>query len=186
EDSEKEKFLFFPQTVRFIASTSQEQPLINNTRFKERNILDFEAPQELQEAFPYYLSGFDESGAPIWIWQLGRWDIRKWVEIGGEPLKNLEKLGKQMFFRLRESSQNRTEVNDGERTGYISILDMDEYPFRQIAHVQTLKFTLHMIQKLGAALKSHDLKIRYIVNANCIYDLVGIIELFPWRNSRCH
>ncbi|CAG7825792.1 unnamed protein product [Allacma fusca] len=163
---------------------------------EERNILDFEAPQELQEAFPYYLSGYDESGAPIWIFQLGSWDIRKYVEIGGETLKNVEKVGKQMFLRFRESSRNRSEVNDGERTGYISILDMDGYPFRQIAHVQTLKFTLHMIQELGETVKSHDLKFGYVLNANQVFmtlwdsskhfvgELHGYIEIYGNNPSK--
>ncbi|CAG7825794.1 unnamed protein product [Allacma fusca] len=138
---------------------------------EERTIMDFKVPEEVKKDFPYYLSGYDKSGAPIWIWPLGRWEIRKWVGKGGEDLKNVETYANQMFlrFRLSTSPGNLTEVNNVERAGFICIADLDGFPVRKITHAPTLKFTLSLIQEWAASIKAVDVKTVFIINANSIF-----------------
>ncbi|CAG7821959.1 unnamed protein product [Allacma fusca] len=52
----------------------------------DSEIFAFDVPTEIQEEFPYYLSGYDEEGAPIWIFEGGKWDMRKYVEQGGRQI----------------------------------------------------------------------------------------------------
>ncbi|CAG7722039.1 unnamed protein product [Allacma fusca] len=51
----------------------------------EKEILQFVVPNEIQEDAPYALSGYDEDGSPIWLIELGEWEMRKYAEmdVGG-------------------------------------------------------------------------------------------------------
>ncbi|CAG7820826.1 unnamed protein product, partial [Allacma fusca] len=58
-----------------------------NLTFEETaNFIDtqdtWEEPQYLREMYPYYLSGYDYEGRPIWIVEFGKFNIKKTVEMG--------------------------------------------------------------------------------------------------------
>ncbi|CAG7697125.1 unnamed protein product [Allacma fusca] len=54
-----------------IAVVALTAALVTSTRLTDLEILAIDAPQEIKETYPYYLSGYDEDGAPIWIFELG-------------------------------------------------------------------------------------------------------------------
>ncbi|CAG7823906.1 unnamed protein product [Allacma fusca] len=58
--------------------------LVTSNNLTDSEILAFDAPAEIKSSFPYYLSGYDEDGAPIWLFEFGKWDMRKYAEQGGK------------------------------------------------------------------------------------------------------
>ncbi|CAG7824803.1 unnamed protein product, partial [Allacma fusca] len=48
--------------------------IVSSSNLNDSEIYAFDLPVEMKEQFPYYLSGYDEEGAPIWIMEAGNWD----------------------------------------------------------------------------------------------------------------
>ncbi|CAG7825114.1 unnamed protein product [Allacma fusca] len=154
---------------------------------EEKNILEFEPSEEVRKTFYHYLSGYDDQGAPIWIWPFGRWDFRKLVEKGEQ--KNVEMYVKKIILRWRESARNNTVEGD-EKPGLISIMDLQAYPLAQVTHAPTLRLVLDLIGFYSRTITPAEIKLGYIVNANYIFerfwvfakviltDLLGTIEIY--------
>ncbi|CAG7697127.1 unnamed protein product [Allacma fusca] len=77
-----------------IAVVALTAALVTSTRLTDLEILAIDAPQEIKETYPYYLSGYDEDGAPIWIFEL--------VEDSGTVLLSAVQFLLRRFLRLEE------------------------------------------------------------------------------------
>ncbi|CAG7641142.1 unnamed protein product [Allacma fusca] len=130
-------------------------------------LLKYEVPEETAKRFPYYLSGYDYEGAPIWIWELGKWDFVPTITNGGEELEAANKATDQMFLRFRKSGKDAPD-----QQGFNVIMDMDGYTLSKAVDVRALGVVLGKFRKFGELLKSADLKHGWIVNVNAIFESV--------------
>ncbi|CAG7717655.1 unnamed protein product, partial [Allacma fusca] len=55
---------------------------------------------EMEKLFPYYLAGYDYEDRPIWVAEIGKYNIRSVVERGPEGLNDVEKYCFQAAFRI--------------------------------------------------------------------------------------
>ncbi|CAG7731269.1 unnamed protein product, partial [Allacma fusca] len=58
---------------------------------------------DLSKRFPYYLSGYDYEDRPIWISEVGKYNVRKVVERGPEGTADLERYAFQGVMRCLKS-----------------------------------------------------------------------------------
>ncbi|CAG7733985.1 unnamed protein product [Allacma fusca] len=136
----------------------------------EKEILEFDIPNEIQEAAPYDLAGYDEDGSPIWSIELGKWDMRKYAEKGGEMYDALEIHADKMLLNIKESG-----LNSSTKQLY-TIVDVDGFNIRQAGDPKTVQFVLRLILKVEEFGRQMLLKQAWIVNANTLFE--GI-----WRLS---
>ncbi|CAG7721046.1 unnamed protein product [Allacma fusca] len=132
----------------------------------DAEILAYDSPPIVQENFPYYLSGYDEDGAPIWVFELGKWDVRTFLEKDNETAFAMDVACDQMLLRFKESAIN------SQAKQFLYICDMDKYSLRQASHLRTVQFVLSKFLRLGQIIQSGYLKQAWIVNANYLWDRV--------------
>ncbi|CAG7732997.1 unnamed protein product [Allacma fusca] len=140
-----------------------------NFTVEEQNILDYEVPAEVKKDFPYYLAGYDFGGAPVWIFQLGRWNLRKYVEKGGESFEAMDKHGSQILLRFRESGRISCDHEENTHSGFVSIMDMDGFSMSQVSHPETMMYLVKHFKKFDSVLQPGDLKMSFIINANFLF-----------------
>ncbi|CAG7719501.1 unnamed protein product [Allacma fusca] len=132
-------------------------------------ILQWEAPEETKRDYPYYLSGYDEDGAAIWVAELGKWDTRKATEGTPEGLRNYKRNVIQMLKRIsgKEINQEkRTLVNE-----FYFIIDMEKFDSRQSSTRESLNLMLWVARQADQAF-TDKLRAAYIVNANYVFNKV--------------
>ncbi|CAG7833524.1 unnamed protein product [Allacma fusca] len=91
----------------------------------------WESPQWMQVNYPYYLAGYDYDDRPVWVVEMGKYQMRKLVERGPEALKNFTKYCVQAAKIIIKSHKDRNP--DGNRASFI--LDFDGLRFEQFAHI---------------------------------------------------
>ncbi|CAG7837196.1 unnamed protein product, partial [Allacma fusca] len=91
----------------------------------------WEAPAGIQKNYPYYLSGFDDDGRPIWVVEIGKWDIKSAVERGEEWEKIFTKYCNQWLYRVIQSvGLKSTEENTVKEA--ITIHDYEGFSLDQL------------------------------------------------------
>ncbi|CAG7785173.1 unnamed protein product [Allacma fusca] len=138
----------------------------NASNLTDAEILAYDSPPIIQENFPYYLSGYDDEGAPIWVFELGKWDIRKFLEKDNETAYAMDVACDQMFLRFRESAIKSQEKQ------FLCICDLDKFSLRQATHLRSIQFILSKFLRLEQIVQSGYLKQAWIVNANYLWDRV--------------
>ncbi|CAG7639330.1 unnamed protein product [Allacma fusca] len=112
----------------------------------------WQAPEEIQQDFPYFVSGFDEENRPILVLEFGKWDIRKIVDRGIEWERILDKYIDQIIWNLYNSTGLRStpenRVNEVE-----AIIDMDGYGFKQLSSLKAVSFTLRKMRLVTIAMR---------------------------------
>ncbi|CAG7837343.1 unnamed protein product [Allacma fusca] len=102
----------------------------------------WEASDEIQRNFPYYLSGYDFDDRPVWIAEAGKYNVRKWVERGGDDLQNLLKYMFQASIRILKSFAAKDRPGREVREG-VFFGDMDGFDMTQVTHFPTVAFVLN-------------------------------------------
>ncbi|CAG7827178.1 unnamed protein product, partial [Allacma fusca] len=69
--------------INYILSQNVSENLVEDLD----EIDSWEPPLNLQRAYPYYLTGFDEENRPIWVSEWGKFDLRKIVEGGNKSME---------------------------------------------------------------------------------------------------
>ncbi|CAG7785174.1 unnamed protein product [Allacma fusca] len=121
----------------------------------DAEILAYDSPPIIQENFPYYLSGYDEDGTPtlkLWVFELGKWDIRKFLEKDNETAYAMDVACDQMFLRFKESAIKSQEKQ------VFCICDLDKFSLRQATHLRTVQFILSKFLSLERLVESGYLK----------------------------
>ncbi|CAG7824717.1 unnamed protein product [Allacma fusca] len=117
----------------------------------ESDLGDWEPPKELSEALPYYLSGFDPEGRPIWVWEFGKWDLRQFLEKGEKWEKLVDRYFDKWLWRLYDSTNIKATkelpVKDGEL-----IVDFEGFSYRQYSSPAALGFFLKKMRTIAYAL----------------------------------
>ncbi|CAG7830555.1 unnamed protein product, partial [Allacma fusca] len=147
---------------------SKEIPDYKDVDTKE--LLAWKAPEELENDYPYYLSGYDEDNSPIWISEMGKWDTRKSVESGPQREKNFKKYILQFLKRCSESVHSKS-TSAIPVTEFNLIIDMAGYSVRQTATPNAIGMVLWMARQFEQAF-GDNLKLGYIVNANFVFTSV--------------
>ena len=121
----------------------------------------WEAPEDMQKNYTYYLSGFDSENRPgnrlplhvcklrllaltaafltwlscfssVWVLEFGKWDIRKAVEQGEDYEAMLHKYIDQFICRIIKSIGDKATA-DGPVTQLVVIYDMEGLSSYQLA-----------------------------------------------------
>ncbi|CAG7830716.1 unnamed protein product [Allacma fusca] len=136
-------FLFLFSLISYHpVSATAEAKILNNE--EQIALLDeWKAPKEILEKFPYYVSGFDIEKRPVFIFEIGKWPIRSYVEKGGKDLENLRTHMKQFFRRIELGP--RAFFNESEMVApdTVVIMDWEGFGLRQLVHKPTVKEILH-------------------------------------------
>jgi len=167
-----------------------------NSQDEDENLLSFEAPFEVQKNFPYFHSGFDKEGSPVWVCEYGKWDVRNLVEGDRKNADSFDKYTEQMWARFAKSTK---EYPDSE--GYVLIIDLEGYNSRQATSVAAVQKTLNVARQASAQVrrKGKSCKAVYLVNSNFLFqtvfnlikpvlgELASIVELYgtndeKWKN----
>ncbi|CAG7822982.1 unnamed protein product, partial [Allacma fusca] len=93
-------------------------------------LLAWEAPEQLKQEYPYYLSGFDYENSPIWVAPLGKWDTRKSVDNGPERERDFRMYVLQFLKRCEVSVELRS-TSEETVEDFAIIVDMDGYSMYQ-------------------------------------------------------
>ncbi|CAG7719502.1 unnamed protein product [Allacma fusca] len=128
-------------------------------------ILELELPRNITEGYPYYLSGFDEEGLPIWVAEIGKWDSRKAADGPPEGLRDFKLNLIQMFKRClnKEKSQSKEATHE-----FIMLFDLDGFNFYQVSSAAALKTYLWIARQAEQAL-TENVKTVYMINANFVF-----------------
>ncbi|CAG7837342.1 unnamed protein product [Allacma fusca] len=105
----------------------------------------WEAPEEIQRNFPYFLAGYDYEDRPVWMAEVGKYNVRKWVERGDQDLKDLEKYCFQATVRIMKSMQAKDREGREIRQG-VFVGDCEGLDMTQVAHIPTVVFVLTTAQ----------------------------------------
>jgi hypothetical protein len=157
--SEAFKNFTLEETIRFINDLS-----------------DWKAPRELKEKFPYYLSGYDYEDQPVWIGEVGKYDVRAQIEKGQEATHNLTQYLFQACFRMLESMIVK-DTPTREVRNIFGIADWEGFDITQGTHAGTVRYVLHMLQTYSDFL-GLGLGHAVIINANYL-TTVGFESIKP-------
>ncbi|CAG7733121.1 unnamed protein product [Allacma fusca] len=106
---------------------------------------NWEAPVEIQTQLRYYLSGYDEQGRPVWIFEVGKYPFLRLLNKGPETVAIMEKYFEQAGLRIIKSSATRNPAN-----GQINVIfDFEGAQIRQVTNPRTISFIVEFIKKIG-------------------------------------
>ncbi|CAG7837472.1 unnamed protein product [Allacma fusca] len=158
-------------TLNGVNSSLVIQDAQNNTRSKllsdlTENLENWVAPEKIRRGFPYYLSGYDDDDRPIWVLEMGRYNVRQAVEEGGETLQALEMWMQQCAYRVMKSAIGRGTPGDENRI-LMFLIDADGLELSQLTHLPTLGFFLRQAFVYSKLIQDY-LGATIIVNANYV------------------
>ncbi|CAG7723338.1 unnamed protein product [Allacma fusca] len=137
---------------------------ISDHNLTDSEIYAFDVPAEIQDEFSYYLSGYDEDGAPIFIIDGGKWDMRKYVEKGGKLYDAMDVFIERMYLTFRDSGLNST----GKQ--FVALTDMEGFDIRQAGDVKTVQFILSQYVRFEQIARAGSMKRVWVVNANALFE----------------
>ncbi|CAG7639373.1 unnamed protein product [Allacma fusca] len=135
------------------------------------------APNEIEDNFPYYLSGFDFENRPIWIVEFGKWDIATLLNTGAGDDASEQALSKhidQGVWRAYNSTGMRATKGKPVKE-VICIVDMDGYDRRQINSAKAVAFIIKKMRTIHGALQfAHD---TFVLNASvAAHSLLSVLR----------
>ncbi|CAG7713485.1 unnamed protein product, partial [Allacma fusca] len=111
---------------------------------EQNDFLDrWKSPKEILDKFPYYISGFDIEKRPVFIFQIGKWPIRSFVEKGGQALDNLSTHMRQFFRRIEIGPRAFFNESDLGAPDTVTIIDWEDFSLSQLTHGPTVQYILH-------------------------------------------
>ncbi|CAG7723337.1 unnamed protein product [Allacma fusca] len=143
--------------------------LVASHNLTDSEVMAFDPPEEIKVAFPYYLSGYTEDQVPIWIFEAGKWDMRKYAELGGEQYDAMDIHVHKMFLTFKESALNSSAQQ------YIAMADMEGLNIRQAGHPKTVQFMVQQFARLERIARDGWLKLGVFVNSNLLFD--GVLKI---------
>ncbi|CAG7730548.1 unnamed protein product [Allacma fusca] len=131
------------ERVHKILNTTTEKNTSPKSRAEELDT--WRVPEYLLKNYPYYLSGFDYEGRPIWIAQWGKFNLKKIVQDGKESQELFSKYVEKTARILRKSGQIlSTPEHPVNEAAFI--LDFADLNFEQIADIETVSYALKLAQ----------------------------------------
>ncbi|CAG7709992.1 unnamed protein product [Allacma fusca] len=110
-------------------------------------LLSWEAPQVLRKEFPFYISGFDKEGSPVFIAPIGKWDIPKIVElkIKGEYQRYIDQVLETAMMLIKHRSKSNKSP-----TQFIGIADLEGLTYRQFASKEIIELSIEALKRVEA------------------------------------
>ncbi|CAG7733986.1 unnamed protein product [Allacma fusca] len=140
--------------------------VVTATNLTDAEILAYEPPKEILKNIPYYLSGYDEDGAPIFVVEMGKYDLRTIVENGGENAKALDIYLDQIFLSMAETGEKSPAKQ------FDIIIDLEGFDIRQASHFPTVQMIISKFTRFEQVVGKGAMKQGWIVNANFIWERV--------------
>ncbi|CAG7724520.1 unnamed protein product, partial [Allacma fusca] len=103
------------------------------------------APKKILEKFPYYVCGFDIEKRPVFVFEIGNWKLRSFVEKGGQDLEDLDNHIKKFFRRVEIGSRAFFNESEMGATDSVVITDWEGFSLKEFIHVPTVQFSLNLI-----------------------------------------
>ncbi|CAG7831926.1 unnamed protein product [Allacma fusca] len=158
--------LFLTVIFPGIKSQLSEEELPPQLRYLLHSDLDkWEPPVEFSQMFPYYLSGFDYENRPIWVVEVGKWDLRSVIERGPEWEKLFDTYADKILWEFWNSTNIKTTLEFPVKDGVL-IVDFDGLDRNQLQSPGAVAYFFKKLRVVVSALPlAHGV---YIVNANFI------------------
>ncbi|CAG7734345.1 unnamed protein product, partial [Allacma fusca] len=103
----------------------------------------WEPPERLIQNLPYYLAGYDLDDRPVWVAEVGKYDLRAEVELGEE---NIQACLKYLFLavhRIVKSIYDR-DTPEREIRNAVFIIDLEGFDLLQFSHTKTISLCLRL------------------------------------------
>jgi len=153
EEISAEKLVDHPDEIMGLTTPAPEHDFDNWDDWDS-----WEPPADIQKWAPYYKSGMDKDGLPIYVMEYGKWNFRELTHQPGDVKKNFWKYYEQFVRRIRRDG----EMND--KKGIALIIDWDEFHLDHFNSSAALKFALKTYESM---LRFDDvLKYGFQINAN--------------------
>ncbi|CAG7732762.1 unnamed protein product, partial [Allacma fusca] len=124
----------------------------------------WEEPDHLVKHFPYYHAGYDAEDRPVWMAEMGKFNVRREVELGEENLKILLKYAFNAVYRIIRTIHEKDTPKQEVR--YASFLfDLDGFDLYQFGHAATMMFILRVFREYKEVIREL-LGYCMLVNAN--------------------
>ncbi|CAG7631910.1 unnamed protein product [Allacma fusca] len=127
-----------------------------------QNLADWAPPEDFQTRFVYYLAGYDEDNRPIWIAELGRWNIKKVIEDG--YIKEFDLFVKQLAHLAIKSIYERSS-DDFPVDEAICVLDFADLKMEQLRHQPTVRYVLGLANEFQSVANKY-LGEAIVINTN--------------------
>ncbi|CAG7830819.1 unnamed protein product [Allacma fusca] len=140
-----------------LANLTDNDILPNGQSFGE-----YEVPFNMSSRYYYYLTGYDFDAQPVWIIEIGRWDMVDAIKRG--QVKELDLYFKQFAYRaLREIRKQSTP--ERPITQDVLILDFANLRLDIVTDVKSLTYALGAIRDATYIIKNFTAEV-IIINAN--------------------
>ncbi|CAG7820145.1 unnamed protein product [Allacma fusca] len=172
EDSEVLKFLLNSVAFKNFSTIAKAEGVGENScHLSEDEVLDllvelelWEAPEYIQEQFPYQFGGYDSQNRPIWMGHLGSCQLRQFIDRQEEYL--LEKYGLQAGYKVIKSIVAKTVEENSSRSAVL-IANSDGLSLFQFMYPPTLAFLLKLA-RVYKDIYAEVLGTGILVNANYV------------------
>ncbi|CAG7835790.1 unnamed protein product [Allacma fusca] len=136
-----------------------------NSNFLQNDLDNWKAPEELRRSFIYYWSGIDEDCRPIWIGQLGQWNVQKVIDEGLESKKTLRKYIDQMVHNVMKTLKSNYSGCENVNEEITGIIDLEGFNWHQMSSAQTIVFILSTFKEFIPVVFKHVESV-FVVNTN--------------------
>ncbi|CAG7817726.1 unnamed protein product [Allacma fusca] len=147
-DLELREKLYKKMYSYFIHTKTYQNFTFEEAKHHIDEVEDWKAPKELQEKFPYYLSGYDHENRPVWFIEMGKYNVREQIERGPEYAHNLTEYMFQGIHRAMKSMIAR-DTPEKEVRNVVLIADCEGLDIIQTAHVPTVQYLLTSLRKFS-------------------------------------
>ncbi|CAG7830304.1 unnamed protein product [Allacma fusca] len=140
EDIQRYCLTNFPQFSLYLSKTSVYQNFtLEDTIHHVKEVDSWKAPKELQRKFPYYLSGYDYKDQPVWIGEIGKYNVKEQIQKGPEAARNLTLYLFQGIHRIYRSMWDKDAPGKEIRTAFF-IGDCEGLDLNQATHIPTVSY----------------------------------------------
>ncbi|CAG7716837.1 unnamed protein product [Allacma fusca] len=131
----------------FLTKTAEYQNFtLEDTIHHAKEVDSWRAPRELQEKFPYYLAGYDFKDQPVWVAEVGKYNIKEQVLKGHDAAHNLTLYLFQGVHRIIKSMMLKdTPTKEIRKVFFIG--DCEGLDLNQATHLPTVSYALNIIRK---------------------------------------
>ncbi|CAG7834555.1 unnamed protein product [Allacma fusca] len=134
------------------------------SNFIREEVRTWKSPDHLRKNYPYYLSGYDEEEKPIWVLELGKWDVQRIALNGNKTIPDFSNYVDKAIFNILQS----LDLNSTEPTAVTKIegiIDMDGFAYSQLASIPTVDLMVKTVSHLVPTMYKY-VNHAYIINTN--------------------
>ncbi|CAG7818201.1 unnamed protein product, partial [Allacma fusca] len=157
--------LIFTGSLLFVQVTTgmvQEPEIVS--KFIQNNLVEWKAPEEIIKKYPYYWSGYDFDGRPLWILEFGKWNVRSIAESDKGTLDLFNIYIDQVVYNAFQSISHNLTVETSSEV--IAIVDMEGWSTSQVSRAN-VAYLAKVFNYLVPTLYKYLYHV-YIINTNFV------------------